>query len=45
MTMQPGDVISTGTPGAVSISDGDVVTCKIDGFASLTSPVKDLKKP
>jgi 2-keto-4-pentenoate hydratase/2-oxohepta-3-ene-1,7-dioic acid hydratase in catechol pathway len=45
MTMQPGDVISTGTPGAVPISDGDVVTCKIDGFASLTSPVKDLKKP
>ena len=43
MSMQPGDMISSGTPGAVSISDGDVVTCRIDGFDSLTCPVKDLK--
>jgi 2-keto-4-pentenoate hydratase/2-oxohepta-3-ene-1,7-dioic acid hydratase in catechol pathway len=44
MTMQPGDVISTGTPGAVPIADGDVVTCRIDGFELLTNPVRDLKK-
>lgn len=44
MSMQPGDMISTGTPGAVPISDGDVVTCRIDGFESLTCPVKDLKE-
>jgi len=43
MSMQPGDVISTGTPGAVPISDGDVVACRIDGFEPLTCPVKDLK--
>jgi 2-keto-4-pentenoate hydratase/2-oxohepta-3-ene-1,7-dioic acid hydratase in catechol pathway len=42
--MQPGDVISTGTPGAVPIADGDVVTCRIDGFELLTNPVRDLKK-
>lgn len=43
MTMHPGDVISSGTPGAVPIADGDVVTCRIDGFTSLTCPVRDLK--
>ncbi|MGA1199791.1 MAG: fumarylacetoacetate hydrolase family protein [Candidatus Latescibacterota bacterium] len=44
MTMQPGDVISTGTPGAVPIANGDEVTCRIDGFELLTNPVCDLKK-
>ena len=44
MTMQPGDVISTGTPGAVPIADGDEVTCRIDGFELLSNPVRDLKK-
>lgn len=43
MTMHPGDVISTGTPGAVPISHGDVVACHIDGFESLVNPVRDLK--
>jgi len=43
MSMKPGDMISTGTPGAVPIADGDVVTCRIDGFESLTCPVVDLK--
>lgn len=43
MTMHPGDVISSGTPGAVPIADGDVVTCRIDGFELLTCPVRDLK--
>lgn len=43
MTMVPGDVISTGTPGAVPISEGDVVECRIDGFDPLVNPVRDLK--
>lgn len=43
MTLLPGDIISTGTPGAVVIRDGDVVECQIDGFETLTNKVKDLK--
>jgi 2-keto-4-pentenoate hydratase/2-oxohepta-3-ene-1,7-dioic acid hydratase in catechol pathway len=43
MTLLPGDIISTGTPGAVVIRDGDVVECQIDGFETLKNPVKDLK--
>ncbi len=39
MTLLPGDVISTGTPGAVEIRDGDVVSCRIDGFEALSNPV------
>lgn len=42
-TALPGDIISTGTPGAVHISDGDEVECQIDGFATLSNTVKDLK--
>lgn len=43
MTLLPGDIISTGTPGAVVIRQGDVVSCRIDGFAPLENPVEDLK--
>lgn len=43
MTLKPGDIISTGTPGAVKISEGDTVECHIDGFEKLVNPVKDLK--
>ena len=43
MTLLPGDIISTGTPGAVVIGDGDVVECRISGFRSLVNPVMDLK--
>ena len=39
MTLLPGDIISTGTPGAVEISLGDVAGCRIDGFESLVNPV------
>jgi 2-keto-4-pentenoate hydratase/2-oxohepta-3-ene-1,7-dioic acid hydratase in catechol pathway len=39
MTLLPGDVISTGTPGAVVIRDGDVAECRITGFETLSSPV------
>lgn len=40
MTLLPGDVILTGTPGAVVIRDGDVVECRISGgFGPLVNPV------
>lgn len=35
MPMFPGDIISTGTPGAGVIDDGDIVRSSIDGFHSL----------
>lgn len=44
MTLLPGDIISTGTPGAAPIRDGDLVECHIDGFEPLKNPVTDLKK-
>ena len=43
MTLLPGDIISTGTPRAVQINDGDVIECQIDGFMPLKNPVIDLK--
>lgn len=43
MTMLPGDIISTGTPGAVQLKDGDIVECRIKGFQPLINPVIDLK--
>jgi 2-keto-4-pentenoate hydratase/2-oxohepta-3-ene-1,7-dioic acid hydratase in catechol pathway len=43
MTLLPGDIISTGTPGAVTIQHGDVVESHIDGFEPLVNPVVDLK--
>lgn len=43
MQLLPGDIISTGTPGAVVIRDGDIVECQINGFETLVNPVKDLK--
>ncbi|MGD2138801.1 MAG: fumarylacetoacetate hydrolase family protein [Burkholderiales bacterium] len=39
-TLYPGDIISTGTPGAVVIEDGDVAQCRIDGLGVLSNPVK-----
>jgi 2-keto-4-pentenoate hydratase/2-oxohepta-3-ene-1,7-dioic acid hydratase in catechol pathway len=39
MTLLPGDVISTGTPGAAVIQDGDVPECRITGFEPLSNPV------
>jgi len=40
MTLLPGDIILTGTPGAVTVRDGDLAECRISGFASLINPVK-----
>ncbi len=39
MTLLPGDIILTGTPGAVVIRGGDVVECRISGFTPLLSKV------
>lgn len=39
MTLLPGDVILTGTPGPVVIREGDRVECRITGFEPLTNPV------
>lgn len=44
MTLLPGDIISTGTPGAIVIRDGDIVECQIGGFEPLVNKVKDLKE-
>lgn len=43
MTMLPGDIILTGTPGAALLKDGDVIECRITGFYPLVNPVVDLK--
>lgn len=40
MTLLPGDVIMTGTPGSVEIAGGAVAECRISGFSSLANPVR-----
>lgn len=39
MTLLPGDVILSGTPGSVVLRSGDVVECRISGFTSLVNGV------
>ena len=39
MPLFPGDVISTGTPGAIHIRPGDVAECRIPGIGGLLNPV------
>ena len=43
MTMLPGDIISTGTPGAAPLKNGDIIECRIHGFHPLMNRVIDLK--
>lgn len=43
MTMLPGDIISTGTPGAAPLSHGDIIECHIEDFKPLVNKVIDLK--
>jgi 2-keto-4-pentenoate hydratase/2-oxohepta-3-ene-1,7-dioic acid hydratase in catechol pathway len=41
MTLEPGDVISTGTPSGVApLVDGDTVTVMVEGVGALTNPVR-----
>jgi 2-keto-4-pentenoate hydratase/2-oxohepta-3-ene-1,7-dioic acid hydratase in catechol pathway len=49
MTLEPGDVIATGTPSGVGharrpplwMKPGDVVSCEIDGIGTLSNPIVD----
>lgn len=43
MTLNPGDIIMTGTPGSVVIRDGDIMECRIPGFKPLHNPVAESK--
>jgi 2-keto-4-pentenoate hydratase/2-oxohepta-3-ene-1,7-dioic acid hydratase in catechol pathway len=40
MTLYPGDIISTGTPGAVVIQHDDIAECRIEGLGSLSNPAR-----
>jgi 2-keto-4-pentenoate hydratase/2-oxohepta-3-ene-1,7-dioic acid hydratase in catechol pathway len=40
MPLFPGDIISTGTPGAAVLADGDAVECRIPGVGVLRNPVR-----
>jgi len=41
MTLEPGDVISTGTPSGIgSLSHGDVVSVTVEGIGELSNPVQ-----
>lgn len=43
MTLEPGDVISTGTPAGVGpLRDGDVVEVEVEGVGTLRNPVRAL---
>ena len=43
MTLEPGDVISTGTPGAVVLSHGATIGCAIPGVGEIVCVVRDRK--
>lgn len=43
MTLEPGDVISTGTPGAVVLRHGATIGCVIPGVGEIACPVRDRK--
>lgn len=41
MTLEPGDIVATGTPAGVSpLSDGDVVEVEIEGISKVSNPVR-----
>jgi 2-keto-4-pentenoate hydratase/2-oxohepta-3-ene-1,7-dioic acid hydratase in catechol pathway len=41
MTLEPGDIISTGTPEGIGpLASGDTVTVKVEGVGELTNPVQ-----
>jgi len=41
--MLPGDILSTGTPGAAEIQDGDLIEAQIGDMHPLSNQVVDLK--
>jgi 2-keto-4-pentenoate hydratase/2-oxohepta-3-ene-1,7-dioic acid hydratase in catechol pathway len=41
MTLEPGDLIATGTPaGTAALQEGDVVDIEITGVGTLSNPVR-----
>lgn len=52
-TLEPGDVIATGTPAGVLVyqdpperlRDGDVMTIEIEGIGRLTNPCREVRQP
>ena len=41
MTLEPGDIVATGTPAGVgSLTDGDVVEVEIEGLSRVSNPVR-----
>jgi 2-keto-4-pentenoate hydratase/2-oxohepta-3-ene-1,7-dioic acid hydratase in catechol pathway len=50
MTLEPGDLLATGTPSGVGyamsepqfLKAGDVVTCEIEGIGQLVNPVTEV---
>ena len=52
MTLEPGDLIATGTPSGVGyameppqfLADGDEVVCDIEGIGELRNPVRNLEE-
>jgi 2-keto-4-pentenoate hydratase/2-oxohepta-3-ene-1,7-dioic acid hydratase in catechol pathway len=45
MTLNPGDLIATGTPAGVGpLTDGDTVEVEVEGVGMLRNYVKSLKK-
>lgn len=45
MPLYPGDIISTGTPGAIVVADGDRVECIVSGVGHLTTTVRAQTPP
>lgn len=42
MTLEPGDIIATGTPSGVGpLKEGDEVSISVDGIGTLTNPVRN----
>lgn len=39
MTLLPGDMIMTGTPGSAVVAAGDTIACRVTGFSQLANPV------
>ena len=41
MTLEPGDIVATGTPAGVApLSDGDVVEVEVEGHSRISNPVR-----
>jgi len=41
MTLEPGDIVATGTPSGVApLGEGDVVEVEIEGYSKVSNPVK-----